>query len=142
MKKERDGGVMIYLTTLMRGKGGFTLLELLVVVIIVGILATIALPQFVKTFAKAREAEANTTLSAILTAAFAYFNERVPAAWPTNAADIYVQYQDPGAWDYTNTYSTNATGITITATDTRRTTHQTTGTMTSSGVRTITFALP
>ena len=44
---------------------GFTLIELLVVVIIIGILTTIALPNFLNQTVKARQAEAKNTIGVV-----------------------------------------------------------------------------
>jgi len=52
---------------------GFTLIEVLIVVIILGILATIALPQFNKVVERARTSEAITNIGAIRTALAIYY---------------------------------------------------------------------
>lgn len=56
-------------------RSGFTLLELLIVVIIVGILASAALPQFTKMTTRAKTAEAYSALGDILTAESLYYVE-------------------------------------------------------------------
>ncbi|WP_424244773.1 prepilin-type N-terminal cleavage/methylation domain-containing protein [Elusimicrobium posterum] len=54
-------------------KKGFTLIELLVVVLIIGILASIALPQYTKAVEKSRSVEAVLTLKNIEDAANRYY---------------------------------------------------------------------
>ncbi len=56
----------------MNDRRGFTLLELMMVVVIIGILATIALPQYFKTAERARTSEALSILSAIRSAEIRY----------------------------------------------------------------------
>ena len=52
----------------MNNKKGFTLIELLVVVLIIGILASIAIPQYFKVVEKSRVAEAMSVISTIKSA--------------------------------------------------------------------------
>ncbi len=54
---------------------GFTLVEMVIVVVLIGILASIALPQYQKAAEKARSAEARTILGRIRSAEMAYYLE-------------------------------------------------------------------
>lgn len=60
---------------LVRTENGFSLIELMVVVGIIGILAAIAVPQFSKFQAKARQTEAKTNLAALYTSEKGFYTE-------------------------------------------------------------------
>ena len=59
----------------LQSKKGFTLIELMIVVAIIGILAAIAIPNFLRFQAKSKQSEAKTNLGGIFTAEVAYLAE-------------------------------------------------------------------
>ena len=70
----------------MSQRRGFTLVELMIVVAIIGILASLAIPNFIKFQARSKQAEAKTNLKAIFTGQRSYHAER--DTYSTNIGDI------------------------------------------------------
>ena len=66
---------------------GFTLIELLIVVVIIGILASIAIPKFANTKQKAYEASMRTDLRNLASAMEAYFSDN-NLQYPTTITDL------------------------------------------------------
>ena len=118
----------------LHGKKGFTLIELMIVVAIIGILAAIAIPNFLRYQAKSKQAEAKTNLGAIGTTAEAYRSEHDTyiatmtgvnsLGWAPQGTTRYSYWynthaypgapSDPGA-AATSTFSTDGAGSTATA---------------------------
>ena len=71
----------------LHNRRGFTLIELMIVVVIIGILAALAIPKFIKVTGKAKVSEAKTILKEIFTLEKAYFNEH----------DCYVEFANGSA---------------------------------------------
>ena len=66
---------------------GFTLIELMIVIAIIGILAAIAIPNFVKFQCRSKQSEARSSLKAIYTAEEAYRAEYDTYTWFTGGCD-------------------------------------------------------
>jgi len=94
---------------------GFTLVEVLIVVIIIGILAAIGIPQFASSIEKAKGGEAKAGLGHLQTGEKIYFAENEYYVGPTWATDLDISLTQR-YWSFT---VTTPTSTTYTATATR-----------------------
>lgn len=79
-----------------KGQKGFSLIELMIVVVIIGLLATVGVPQYQKFIAKTRQAEAKSMMSGLYTAEKAFFAE-----WNQYYGDFRaIGYQPDGQLTY------------------------------------------
>jgi prepilin-type N-terminal cleavage/methylation domain-containing protein len=69
--------------TLRRGRRGFTIIELMVVISIIGVLATIAIPYYQKFTARARRSEMEMTISKLRMTFFHIYNTQSSFPPPT-----------------------------------------------------------
>lgn len=95
--------------SLARDRRGFTLIELLIVIVVIGILATIAIPQYARTKERAFNSAAKSDLRNLMTAEEAYFSE--------NQAYLTVTVSAGGAASITGTLDFRASeGVELAAT--------------------------
>lgn len=94
----------------LRNNKGFSLVELMVVVAIIGILAAIAIPNFQRFTAKAKQSEAKSALSSLYTAERAF-----QAEWQTYAGSFnVVGYKPTGTMRYEHGFAIDFGGTVAT----------------------------
>jgi prepilin-type N-terminal cleavage/methylation domain-containing protein len=106
-----------------RGERGFTLIELMIVVVIIGILAALAIPRFMRATTKSKQSEAKNILKHIYAMERAYRQEydaywgngtTASAAAPTGFARIGVDIMSTARYTFSivaapNTFTATAT---------------------------------
>ncbi len=108
-------------------KQGFTLIELIVVVVIVGILATFAVPQYLGAVEKAHGAKAKNALALIMRAQKLYHADSDDSSWPAaetiaageTALNSYIEMgsvANDALWIYSIDGSGNATATRVNGT--------------------------
>ncbi len=93
---------------------GFTLIELMIVVAIIGILAAIAIPNFMRFQARARQSEAKANLKAVFTATKASLAEKNSncgfCSWAQEKGGIYKYHAMASSGVISSGEMTGATG--------------------------------
>jgi prepilin-type N-terminal cleavage/methylation domain-containing protein len=101
------------LSRIRRKDKGFTLIELMIVVAIIGILAAIAIPNFMNYQCKAKQSEAKSNLGNIRTAQEAYYAEH--DAYATTLSDAGFVVKGAAYYSYTAATASDASGNHFTA---------------------------
>ena len=93
---------------------GFSLIEVMIVVVIIGILAALAYPSLEGYLQRTRQTEARTNLSALYTAQKIYFAPN--RTYASSLSDLDVQFETGGDVVYSYTLTATATSFVATAT--------------------------
>jgi prepilin-type N-terminal cleavage/methylation domain-containing protein len=110
-------------TKMQRNQKGFTLIELMIVVVIIGILAALAIPRFMRATTKSKQSEARQILKQVYTMQRAYrqeynayFGDAIVASAAAQNAFSQIGVDIMATARYTYTMAATANTFTCTAT--------------------------
>src|SRR5882757_3067942 len=91
---------------------GFTLVELAVVIVIIGVLAAFGVPRFIKSVERSKAAEAFEYLAGVRTAQERY--QAQYGTYATNVADLDIKNAPPKYFAVTGTFAASSGGTDLT----------------------------
>ena len=96
-----------------RSEKGFTLVELMIVVVIIGILASIAIPKFSSIISKAKTTEAKQILNQIITCESSYYYSNSAYVDFDNVDVPTIDFELPPAAKFDYSFATDGTDASL-----------------------------
>ena len=109
----KNGYTFCIISRMKRFRRGFSLLEVMIVVVIIGILATLAYPSLEGYLQRSKQTEAKVGLSAVYTAQKIYF--AINQTYADSLSNLDVQLETGGGSRYSITLTGSSSSFTATA---------------------------
>lgn len=109
----KNGHTFCIISRMERFRRGFSLLEVMIVVVIIGILATLAYPSLEGYLQRSKQTEAKVGLSAVYTAQKIYF--AINQTYADSLSNLDVQLETGGSSRYSITLTGSSSSFTATA---------------------------
>ena len=109
----KNGHTFCIISRMKRLRQGFSLLEVMIVVVIIGILATLAYPSLDGYLQRSKQTEAKVGLSAVYTAQKIYF--AINQTYADSLSNLDVQLETGGSSRYSITLTGSSSSFTATA---------------------------